>query len=137
MRGERIDELLGRRIGDFRRRRIEHGDDVMLREHLPERRSTLGPRQVGRDEVVDVGMDREMAGGIEPRAGGEHQRKQDRQPRPPDGKVDDPSNAPGQHILIRRPRRQTIGRHPRSGSQSIRAARSNGDQISCRDRPSH
>ena len=65
-------ELLGQRIGggagEFRRRRLDHRQDQLFAiECLLELVVALAPVQVGRNQRVDVGVDGEIAGGIEAR----------------------------------------------------------------------
>ena len=68
-------QCLRRLIGQFRRRRIDHRNDQFeLREGLLECGFALPPRNVARDELVDVGRHGKMRGGVPRRSGHQNQR---------------------------------------------------------------
>ena len=65
--------------GQFRRRRLDHGQDRSLAvERLLELVVALAPVQIGRNQRVDVGVDREIAGRVEARRDRQDERDQDR-----------------------------------------------------------
>ena len=59
--GERPGELCRGLINQLRGRRIDNDEHVRLRKRLDVFEGPLRPRQIGRKEVLDVGLDAEMA----------------------------------------------------------------------------
>ena len=58
--GKRLGELGGGLFNRLRGRRVDDSEDAVLRECLHELKGALGPGQLGREQLVDVGFDREM-----------------------------------------------------------------------------
>ena len=76
--GELLRQRRSRRAGEFRRRRLDHGQDGAFPvERLAELIVALAPVQVGRNQRVDVGVDGEVAGRVEARGDREHEGDQD------------------------------------------------------------
>ena len=76
-------EFLGQRIGggagEFRRRRLDHGQDQFVAvEGLLELDVALAPVEVGRNQRVDVGVDREMPRRVVARADRKQRARKDR-----------------------------------------------------------
>jgi hypothetical protein len=59
---EPVDQGGGGLTGELGRRRIDHRQDrvQVVRKRLLEREVTLAPRQIGGNQLVDVGIDGEM-----------------------------------------------------------------------------
>ena len=69
-------QRVGGGAGEFRRRRLDHRQDQLLAiEGLLELDVALAPVELGGDQRVDVGIDREMARGIDARRDRESERK--------------------------------------------------------------
>ena len=70
--GEGALQVPGRRRCRFRRRRADIDQDQIdgLRKRFVERDLLLPPRQLGRQQIVDVGVDCEVTGGVNRRRGG-------------------------------------------------------------------
>ena len=76
--GQFFSERPGRRTGEFRRRRLDNGENqFFVVEGVFELVVALAPIQLRRNQLVDVGVDGEIAGGIEARPDREHQREND------------------------------------------------------------
>ena len=78
------------RLGDqFRRRRFDHRDDqFVLRECLLERHLALPPRNVGGNQLVDVGGHGKMRRRVPRRCDGQYERHADDRPRIVHAKID-------------------------------------------------
>ena len=125
------------RLGDqFRRRRFDHGDDqFVLRECLLERHLTLPPRNVGGNQLVDVGGHGKMRRRVPRRCDRQYERDADDRPRIVHAKIDRADNkgsdclhGPKRNAMVRdgmvggsnRPlRRQEKGKMEALGSSSF------------------
>ena len=89
-----------RGAGEFRRRRLDHGQDQFFAvERLLELVVALAPVEVGRNQRVDVGIDGEIAGRIEARADRQDQRDDDDESGKPRTSSNNRDNNTGQHIV--------------------------------------
>ena len=76
--GQFLRERGARGAGEFRRRRVHHGEDGPVAiECLSELIVALAPIQIGRNQRVDVGVDREVPGRIEARRDRKYKRHHD------------------------------------------------------------
>jgi hypothetical protein len=75
VRRQRGHQLVGGLLGELRRRRIDDGEDLLLRELLLKRERALRPGQGFREHVLDVGLDCEISLRVD--AGSESQRQRD------------------------------------------------------------
>ena len=90
---------LARGAGEFRRRRLDHGQDQLFAvERLLELVVALAPVEVGRNQLVDVGVDGEMPGRIEARPDRQEQREDDDESGKPRTGSDNRDDNTGQHI---------------------------------------
>ncbi len=98
--GKLLGERLGRGTGEFRRRRLDHGENQPFPvERLLELVVALAPVEVGRNQRVDVGVDGEVAGRVEARPDREEQRENDDGNGKPRTRSDNRDNNTGQHIV--------------------------------------
>ena len=77
MSAQRPDKLCRCLIGQLRGRSIDHDDDLLLGKILEQLRAALRPGDVRRNQVLDVGLERKMAHGIDRRSAGQDQRNQE------------------------------------------------------------
>src|SRR5215472_10152306 len=94
---ERLLEPAGRPLDAFRGRGIDHDEDFPLAKCAEELLDALAPRQVGRYQVVDVGLDREMPLRVHAGQARENQRKDNDPPRMSGAAVDDANDGCLEH----------------------------------------
>ena len=88
-----------RRAGEFRRRRLDDGQDGAFPiERLAELIVALAPVQVGRNQGVDVGVDGEVAGRVEARCDRQDERDQDSREGKPRAGLNNRDDNTCQHI---------------------------------------
>ncbi|TMK06246.1 MAG: hypothetical protein E6G75_25015 [Alphaproteobacteria bacterium] len=91
---------LGRCLLDqFRRRRVDHGEDFPLREGGHVLRRPLRPGQLLRDQLVDVGLDGEMPRGVDGGCRRQDEREREDPPRVPGAEIDDSDDGGLQHRM--------------------------------------
>ena len=95
---ERRRQRVGRRRGEFRRRRVDDDvDDLEAAERVLEREAALPPRQILGQQRVDVGGDGEMGGGVDAADDGEQEADDDDATRKTQTEIDDPADEFRQH----------------------------------------
>lgn len=89
VRRQRRRELVGGLLDELRRRRLEHHEDVPLREFVLVGGRALHPGQSRCEQIADICMNREVLDGIDPRSDPERQRQHDGPPGTPHAQIDD------------------------------------------------
>ena len=121
---QRGGEARGRDLGQFRRRRLDHRDDLVLRKGLLIGEMVPLPRQVAAEQALGVGIDRELRQGIEGRGDRQHRRHGDDPPAPAHAKPDDcrrPRNDPSAQPVVRESAQALVSPNSLSGrNRSIR-----------------
>jgi hypothetical protein len=98
--GEFCGQRLARDAGEFRRRRLDHGKNQFFAvERMLELIVALAPVEVGRDQLVDVGIDGEMPGRIVARSDCQKQGDDDDESGKPRTGSDNGDNNTGQHFV--------------------------------------
>ena len=109
MRGvapQRRRQRVGRRRREFRRRRVDDRvDDLEAAEGVFERQAALPPGQILRQQRVNVGVQREMGGGVNAAGNSEQDAKNDDATGKTQTEVYDPADDFRQHGVNVAPRR--------------------------------
>ena len=86
---QRGGQLGGCPISRFGGRRIDDDQHVVLRKGPDEIVGALGPRQFGREQLLDIGRHREMARRVESAESGQRDRQHDDRPSVPGAQLDE------------------------------------------------
>jgi len=87
--GERGGQLGGGLVDQLRGRRVDHDEHALLGKRIEVLVGALRPRQVAREQLLDVGGDREMLCGVNGGKAGKRQNQRDDRPSMPRAQVDE------------------------------------------------
>ena len=98
--GQFLVERGGRRIREFRRRPLHHGQDRPVPvESIVKLNVPFAPIEIRRNQRVDIGVDFELSGRIEARRNCKDECDQDSRDGKPRAGFDNPNNNACQHIF--------------------------------------